>query len=53
MKNLTRLKEFLEAMENNSKIIEVFLNVHPFVAFIWVSIHEAIRRDSSSFLFGR
>ncbi|KAL9618244.1 MAG: hypothetical protein Q9160_007014 [Pyrenula sp. 1 TL-2023] len=33
--NLTRIQAFLEAMEQFSKTIELFLNVSPFVAFIW------------------
>ncbi|KAL9111362.1 MAG: hypothetical protein Q9227_004239 [Pyrenula ochraceoflavens] len=33
--NLTRLQSFLEAMEQFSKTLELFLNVSPFVAFIW------------------
>ena len=35
MKNLTRIRGFLEAMEAYSKVIDVFVNVHEFVAFIW------------------
>ena len=34
--NLRRIEGFLEAMEANAKIIDVFINVHSFVAFIWV-----------------
>lgn len=34
--NLRRIQGFLEGMEANAKVIEVFLNVHNFVAFIWV-----------------
>ena len=37
MRNLTRLKGFIEAMEQYGKIIEVFLNVSEFIAFVWVS----------------
>jgi hypothetical protein len=37
LQNLRRIEGFLEATEANSKVIEVFLNVHNFVAFIWVS----------------
>ena len=36
MMNLTRIKAFLEAMEQYSKILEVFLNVSEFIAFVWV-----------------
>lgn len=42
MKNLNRIKGFLEAMKSNSAIIEVFLNVHPFVAFIWVRFQQRV-----------
>ena|SRR6266536_6115727 len=36
MRNLTRLRSFLEAMEQYGTIIEVFLNTSQFIAFIWV-----------------
>ena len=36
MRNLNRLKSFLEAMEQYGKVIEVFLNTSCFIAFIWV-----------------
>lgn len=36
--NLRRIQSFLEGMEGNAKVIEVFLNVHSFVAFIWVGL---------------
>jgi hypothetical protein len=35
MMNMKRLQSFLEAMEQFSKIIEIFLNVSDAVAFIW------------------
>ena len=35
-RNLRRIQGFLEGMEGNANVIEVFLNVHNFVAFIWV-----------------
>ena len=35
--NLRRIQGFLEGMEGNAKVVEVFLNVHNFIAFIWVS----------------
>jgi hypothetical protein len=34
MRDLTRLQSFLEAMEQYSNIIEIFLNATEFVAFI-------------------
>lgn len=36
MRNLTRLRSFIEAIEQYGKVIEVFLNTSEFVAFIWV-----------------
>lgn len=33
---LKRLGPFLDAMEQYGKIVEVFLNVSDFVAFVWV-----------------
>jgi hypothetical protein len=36
MQNLTRLKSFLEAMEQYGYVIEVFLNTSEFISFIWV-----------------
>jgi uncharacterized protein YpuA (DUF1002 family) len=35
MMNLTRIQSFLEAMEQFSKVTEVFLNVSNFLCFIW------------------
>lgn len=35
MANMGRLQSFLEAMEQFSKIIEVFLNVNEVVCFVW------------------
>ena len=37
MRNLTRIKGFIEAMEQYGKIVEVFLNVSDIIAFVWVS----------------
>lgn len=36
LRNLPRIKAFLEGMEQFGKIIEVFLNVSDIVAFVWV-----------------
>jgi hypothetical protein len=33
--NLTRLRSFLEAMDQFGKTIEIFLNASPFVAAVW------------------
>jgi hypothetical protein len=37
MRNMSRLRKFLEGMEQFEKLIEIFLNVSEFVAFVWVS----------------
>jgi len=37
-RNMTRLKNFLDAMEQYGKVIEVFLNASPVLCFVWVSI---------------
>jgi hypothetical protein len=36
MRNLARLRCFLEAMEQYDKVIEVFVNTSEIVGFIWV-----------------
>jgi hypothetical protein len=36
MRNLARLKCFLEAMDQYGKVIEVFVNASELVCFIWV-----------------
>jgi hypothetical protein len=38
MQNMARLQGFLEGMEQYGNLIEIFLNVSVFVAFVWVSI---------------
>jgi len=38
MRNLTRLKKFLEAMDEYGKVIEIFLNSSQFIAFVWVRL---------------
>jgi hypothetical protein len=38
MRNLTRLRPYLEAMAQYGKVIEVFLNASNFVAFVWVHL---------------
>ncbi|KAF8454287.1 hypothetical protein BDZ91DRAFT_842142, partial [Kalaharituber pfeilii] len=37
MRNINRIWPFIDAMEQYGKIIEVFLNMSGFVAFIWVA----------------
>lgn len=36
MMDLSRIKSFLEAMEQYGKVVEVFLNTTEFLAFVWV-----------------
>ena len=36
MRNLTRIKAFVEAMEQYGKVVEVFLNASSILAFVWV-----------------
>ena len=38
MRNLNRLKGFVEAMDQYGKVIETFLNTSNFIAFVWVCI---------------
>jgi hypothetical protein len=35
MMNMSRIQSFLEAMNQFSQVIEVFLNTSEFVAFVW------------------
>ena len=37
LRNLNRLKPFLDAIEQYGKVIEIFVNASIMVAFIWVS----------------
>lgn len=36
LRNMARLRSFIEAMNQLGQVIEVFLNVHEIVCFIWV-----------------
>ena len=36
LRNLTRIKGFLEGMAQYGEIVEIFLNVSDIVAFVWV-----------------
>jgi hypothetical protein len=40
MQNMARLQGFLEGMEQYGSLIEVFLNVSVFVAFVWVGLNS-------------
>lgn len=46
MRNLTRIKGFLEAMEQYSKVVEVFLNASDILAFVWVCRQFYLFADS-------
>jgi hypothetical protein len=49
MRNLTRLKKFLEAMDEYGKVIEIFLNNSQFIAFVWVSLGPTVRLHGPEF----
>ncbi len=36
LQNLNRIKAFLEGMKQYEQLVKVFLNVSPFVAYVWV-----------------
>lgn len=36
---MRRLEPFLKTMEDYGKVLEVFLNVSDFIAFVWVRTH--------------
>ena len=36
MRNFTRIKAFVEVMEQYGKVVEAFLNASSFLAFVWV-----------------
>jgi len=38
IQNMTRLKRFVEAIEQYGKVVEIFCNSSEFVAFVWVSL---------------
>lgn len=42
MQNMTRLKRFIEAMDEYGKVIETFCNSSQFIPFIWVSLNYVI-----------
>lgn len=42
MQNMTRLKQFIEAMDEYGKVVEVFCNSSQFVPFIWVSLNHLL-----------
>ena len=42
MQNMARIQAFLEGMEQYGNVIEIFLNVSVFVAFVWVG-HDLAR----------
>jgi len=56
MQNMARIQSFLEGMEQLGNVIEVFLNVSVFVAFVWVghhlTRHQKLRNSSRIVLKG-
>jgi hypothetical protein len=36
LRNFSRIRKFLEAMQQVEQLVQIFLNVHEIVAFIWV-----------------
>ena len=44
MRNMNRLRKFLEGMEQYEKLIEVFLNASEYVAFVWVRCQPLLSR---------
>jgi hypothetical protein len=40
LQSMGRVQRFLEAMNEYGKVIEVFLNCSPFVAYIWVCLEN-------------
>lgn len=42
LRNMQRIGAFLEAMDHLGKSVEVFLNLSPFVCFIWVSTYYPV-----------
>ena len=51
MMNLTRLKGFLEAMEQYGKVIDVFVNSSPVLCFVWGPI-KFLLQESRFTLWG-
>jgi len=45
MRNLTRLKAFLEGMEQYQKLIEMFVNASQYLAFVWVGFRVLWRLE--------
>ncbi|CEN59396.1 hypothetical protein ASPCAL01847 [Aspergillus calidoustus] len=47
MQNMFRVQSFLEAMNEYGKVVEVFLNCTPFVAYIWGPVKFVLQTASS------
>lgn len=43
LRNLNKVSRFLDAMKQIEQVVKAFLNVHPIVAFVWVSAHAHSR----------
>jgi hypothetical protein len=48
LRNLRRVSKFLEAMKQVEQVVNVFLNVHESVAFVWVSARALHSHGSRS-----
>lgn len=51
MKNMGRIKSFLEAMDQFGKVIDVFLNASPFVCFVWGPLKFILQVSQISYGF--
>ena len=56
-RNLRRIEPFVTGMKEYGKVVEVFTNASPFVAFVWVCqpphlIHVSSSRESNIFSVG-
>ena len=52
-RNVARLREFLEAIESYSKVLDVFVNTSEFVAFVWGPIKYLLLVSTPSMSFPR
>jgi hypothetical protein len=46
MRNMNRLKAFLEAMNQLGKVIEQFLNANQFIGYVWVCLTPSLVSSS-------
>ena len=52
MRNLTRIRAFVEAMEQYGKVVEVFVNVSDIIAFVWVCGESPVQQRMSQLTGG-